>query len=523
MAHVESARVLPPANEYLKKATANAITLVVSGFTHCQECESRADRSRDFGGLHRRDEFGNEQQPKIDGCTRAPGGEQSAVLDDALIGQDGRQLIRDRKMCGISAAVEQARIVQHRGRGADRREPAAVLVMAQHEGAHAHVGTQVLHSWPAWKKKTVVRAVCNAREGRVSVHCQAVAAGHMDAIAESGNRHFDSCPSQQVDRGRSLNFLKSLREDCENGGHRVSLRRMAANAHGNLSGKHLVILGCGYVGSEVARQALQLGLNVTALTRNPASADRLRTAGVTAIAADLGTDEWHGRVQGGADFVLNCVSSGGGGVDGYRRSYVDGMRSILTWAQRRPAGTLIYTGSTSVYPQGGGATVDETAPTAAAGETAQVLLEAEGLLRNHPGACARWFILRLAGIYGPGRQRLLDQVRAGEVAGRAQDHLNLIHRDDICRAIWAALQAPAVRKDEVFNVADDGAATRGEIVGWLSARLGVPHPRFTEGPAAGRRATTPDRIIANARLKHMLGWRPAFPSFREGYAALLNG
>jgi nucleoside-diphosphate-sugar epimerase len=344
----------------------------------------------------------------------------------------------------------------------------------------------------------------------------------VDAVAEGGNGHLDPCPAQQVDRSNGLYFLKSFREDCENGGHRVSLGRMTANAHGNLSGRHLVVFGCGYVGGEVARQALQRGLKVTALTRNPATADRLRTAGVTAITADLGTDGWHSQVQGGADFVLNSVSSGRGGIDGYRLSYVEGMRSILAWAQRGPAGTFIYTGSTSVYPQGGGVAIDEEASTVGTGDTAQVLLEAERLLRNHAGAFARWFILRLAGIYGPGRHRLLDQVRAGEVSGRAQDHLNLIHRDDICSAIWAAFQAPAERKDEVFNVTDDGAATRGEIVGWLSARLGVPLPRFTEGPAAGRRATTPDRIIANAKLKQTLGWRPAFPSFREGYAAMLE-
>jgi nucleoside-diphosphate-sugar epimerase len=291
---------------------------------------------------------------------------------------------------------------------------------------------------------------------------------------------------------------------------------------------------------------------VTALTRNAAKADSLRAAGAGVIVADLAGDEWHARIPGGADFVLNCVSSGGGGVEGYRRSYVGGMRSILAWARHEPAGTLVYTGSTSVYPQGGGVTVDETASTEGASETARVLLEAEGLLGEgrdgrpaRPGKTEdpdssksslgttdtdgpavrpyqRSFILRLAGIYGPARHRLLDQVRAGEVGGRAQDHLNLIHRDDICAAIWTALQAPAEQKDAVFNVADDAAATRREIADWLAARLGVPAPRFTDAPAAGRRATTPDRIIANARLKQALGWRPAFPSFREGYAAVLG-
>ena len=99
--------------------------------------------------------------------------------------------------------------------------------------------------------------------------------------------------------------------------------------------------------------------------------------------------------------------------------------------------------------------------------------------------------------------------------------MNLIHRDDVCSAIWAAFGAPATLTDGLFNVADDGAATKAEITAWLAAQLGVPAPRFTGGPAGGR-APVPDRIIANARVKAALGWSPRWPSFREGYANLLS-
>ncbi|HWA10682.1 MAG TPA: NAD-dependent epimerase/dehydratase family protein [Opitutaceae bacterium] len=298
---------------------------------------------------------------------------------------------------------------------------------------------------------------------------------------------------------------------------------MTADAYGNLSGKHLVVFGCGYVGGEIARQARGRGLKVTALTRNAAKAEALQAEGIDAVAADLAGDDWHARIPA-ADFVLNSVSSGGGGAAGYRRSYVDGTRSILAWMRGRPAGAFVYTGSTSVYPQGGGETIDENASTAGAGETGKILLEAEELLRAAPSAVrGRGFILRLAGIYGPGRHRLLDQVKAGEVGGRAEDHLNLIHRDDICSAIWSALLAPPESGDGIFNVADDGSATRAEIAAWLATRLGVPAPRFSGAPAGGRRTITPDRIIANTRLKEVLGWRPAYPTFREGYGGILAG
>jgi nucleoside-diphosphate-sugar epimerase len=299
---------------------------------------------------------------------------------------------------------------------------------------------------------------------------------------------------------------------------------MIGPAHGNLSVKRLVIFGCGYVGGELARQAVARGVRVTALTRNEEKAAVLRAAGVEVVVAELASAGWHARLAGGAEWAVNCVSSGGGGLEGYRRSYVEGATAIAAWARARgQVGTMLYTGSTSVYPQGGGVRVDESSTTDGGGERAQILLEAERVVREAQGsAWARAFVLRLAGIYGPGRHHLLEQVRAGEVAGRGDFHLNLIFRDDICAAIWAALTAPATVEGGTFNIADDGAAPKAEIVAWLAARLGKPTPPFTGEPAAGRREVTPDRVIVNARAKAVLGWAPQFPTFREGYENLLS-
>ena len=294
---------------------------------------------------------------------------------------------------------------------------------------------------------------------------------------------------------------------------------MNGDATGNFDGKHLVIFGCGYIGGEMARQAVGRGLRVTALTRNAEKAAGLRAMGVATVVAELSADTWHAEV-GAADFALNCVSSGGGGAEAYRRSYLAGMKSVLAWAGARGAlDTLVYTSSTSVYPQGGGGCVDETSPASGRDERTAVLVETEALPRA--SAVRRRVVLRLAGIYGPGRTHLLKQVQAGEVSGVGTHHLNLIHRDDVCRAIWAVLGAPATPAEELFNVVDDGAATKAEITAWLAAQLGLPAPRFTGEPAGGR-ARVPDRIISNARLKAALGWSPRWPSFREGYVNLLS-
>lgn len=479
------------------------------------------------------DQLFNQQQSEIDRCSGAAGSEQTAVSHDSFCREDAGQLICHGEMCGVTPPRQQTGIMQHGGRGADGGEPAIRCVIPSRECPHPRIGAQVTHTWAARQKQAVVIARFDGGERGVGMHREAGSSCHVDAVTKRGDRDFDSRTAQQVDGRGCFNFLKSVREDCENRGHGMNLAGMSTDAHGNLSGEHLVVFGCGYVGSELARQAVAQGMGVTALTRNPETAAGLSAAGVEAVVAELASDEWHARIPGGASFVLNCVSSGDGGVDGYRRSYVEGMHSILAWARGGPVGTLVYTGSTSVYPQGGGAVVDETAPTEGASETARVLLEAEALLNagEAVGAaaaltagCRRRFVLRLAGIYGPGRHHLLDQLRggAGEIPGRGDQRLNLIHRDDAVAAIWAVFTAPPAVTGEIFNVADDRPGTRDEIVTWLAAKIGVPAPRCTGESGSGRRAVSPDRIISNEKLKARLGWRPVFPSFREGYAHILR-
>ena len=128
-----------------------------------------------------------------------------------------------------------------------------------------------------------------------------------------------------------------------------------------MAGRRLVIFGCGYIGSAVAQAALAAGARVEALTRNPDKAAALRAAGLAqVVVADLASTTWHAQIAGGPDFVVNCVSSGG--PDQYWQSYVVGMQSIVSWAAKvGQIGTMVYTSSTSVYPQGEGAVVDETA------------------------------------------------------------------------------------------------------------------------------------------------------------------
>lgn len=294
----------------------------------------------------------------------------------------------------------------------------------------------------------------------------------------------------------------------------------------SLSGKRLVIFGCGYVGSALAQAALAAGARVEALTRNPEKAAALRVAGLNpVVVSDLASTEWHKQIAGAPDFVVNTVSSGG--PDQYWQSYVVGMQSILSWAAASgPVGTMVYTSSTSVYPQGDGAEVDETMETPGATPNGRIISESEVLLQNAPpAAIRRRFILRLAGIYGPGRHHLLDQLREGVATlnGSGAHHLNLVHRDDIVAAILACLNAPAALASEVFNVADTAPARRSDVVQWLAEQLKTPAPPFDGGTTSRRGgAPMPDRIISSAKIQRTLGWKPKYPDYRAGFGEILG-
>jgi nucleoside-diphosphate-sugar epimerase len=290
----------------------------------------------------------------------------------------------------------------------------------------------------------------------------------------------------------------------------------------------IAILGAGYVGAELARLAIARGWRVAALTRNPAKATALRALGCEKVVeSDIASDTWHEGMRGPFSFVANCTSPGGGGVEGYRHSCVAGTKSVGCWLAKMPSGAVIYTSSTGVYPQGDGERIDESAPTESGESRGGLLREAEAILENAANAAGwRWFVLRLAGIYGPGRHHLLDQVRAGgALGGDPNVRLNLIHRDDVCSAILACLESERDVASGIFNLSDSSPRSRGEVAAWIARELGQPEVRFDDAPMpnpSGRR-TTPDRIIDATRFRETLGWSPRHPDFRTGFTEIMEG
>jgi len=293
----------------------------------------------------------------------------------------------------------------------------------------------------------------------------------------------------------------------------------------------MVIFGCGYVGRLLAAEAVARGIEVWALSRNArmlASLDCLPHA--RRICADLHTADWHAQVPGDWDYAVNLVSSAGGGLDGYRLSYLEGNRSIVKWAGHRLVQRYLYTSATSVYPQTSGEWVGEGDVPARneLSPNGRILREAEEELLASPVA-ETVLVSRLGGIYGPGRHLYLNRILEGasSIPGDGRGWLNLIHLQDIVSAIWCLLEAAPPGTRSIYNVVDNEPARKQEIVDWLANRLGRPSLRFdpqeqtARSPGRRTREGLPSRRVANRKIREELHWHPMFPSFREGYGQIL--
>ena len=128
----------------------------------------------------------------------------------------------------------------------------------------------------------------------------------------------------------------------------------------NLS-RSLLIFGCGYVGLELARQSLNLGWAVTAFTRNIQAARKAEELGAKSVTGILQDREWWDQLSPEYDHVVNSVGAYTPSLEGYHQSYLLGMKSIVDWLEQTNGNVrnLLFTSSSSVYPQTDGSLVNE--------------------------------------------------------------------------------------------------------------------------------------------------------------------
>jgi nucleoside-diphosphate-sugar epimerase len=277
----------------------------------------------------------------------------------------------------------------------------------------------------------------------------------------------------------------------------------------------VLIAGCGYVGEALGKLLLADDHEVWGLRRNP----RSLTTGIESIAADLAHPEDLADLPGGIDFVFYLVSPNGSEDALYRHAYVDGLRGLIAALHRdgqRPG--LLFASSTAVYQQHDGESVDESSEAAPDHWSGKRLLEGEQIaLQALPSAT----VVRFGGIYGPRRTQLIDRVRSGRAVYREDppQYTNRIHRDDCAGALHHLMNLE--NPDSIYLVVDNEPAEERAVLLWLAGVMGSPEPREAEKAEASKRPRGNKRC-RNARLVQS-GYTFRYPTFREGYSAVLEG
>lgn len=264
----------------------------------------------------------------------------------------------------------------------------------------------------------------------------------------------------------------------------------------------VLVAGCGYLGSALARLLGAQGWEVVAITRTQASAQALANEPFRVLACDLADREALAAL-GTFEAVIDCVSSGRGGADAYRRVYLEGARALI---EAFPGARFIFCSSTSVYAQADGATVTEESAAEPARETGQILRAAEKLVLNAGGTVAR-----LGGIYGPERWALREKFLEGRavIEGDGRRFINAIHRADAATALSFLLTQPP----GIYNVVDNAPTSQWEAYAVLARHFQRPLPPVAAPDLARKRGWT-HKAVSNAKLR-ALGWSPIYPSFRE--------
>jgi len=280
----------------------------------------------------------------------------------------------------------------------------------------------------------------------------------------------------------------------------------------------VLIVGCGYVGLPLGAELARQGHEVFGLRRNPATENELRTAGISPLFADITKLEELKKLPGGFNWVVNCAAAAGD-AENYRHVYLAGTTRLIEWLAADPPQKFVYTSSTSVYAQNDGLPVDETSPAEPSADTSRILVETEKVLLR--AASAQNFpaiILRVAGIYGPGRGQWFKQFLKGlaKMEGNGSRFLNMIHRDDVAGCIRAALQHG--RPGQIYNAADNEPVTQLQFFQWLAGALGKELPPTVPENLERRRGVTNKRV-SNAKLRAELKYEFQFPDFRAGYTA----
>ena len=270
--------------------------------------------------------------------------------------------------------------------------------------------------------------------------------------------------------------------------------------------RRILIAGCGYLGQAVADSFHNAGWKVEGWTVSMQSAQMLSGKPYPVYAVDISNADQVLARPGNFDAVIHCASTRGGDVDLYRRIFLNGARNLL---DRFPESVMLFTSSTSVYAQTDREWVTEESAAEPKHETGRILRETEQPVLDQGG-----IVVRLAGIYGPGRSYLLKRFLSGEavVDPKNDRFVNQVHRDDAAAALFLLLDRKSSRC-EIYNVVDDQPILQSNCYRWLATKLNRPEPPTGRSTSKRKRGRS-NKQVSNAKLRD-IGWALRYPTFAE--------
>jgi nucleoside-diphosphate-sugar epimerase len=278
--------------------------------------------------------------------------------------------------------------------------------------------------------------------------------------------------------------------------------------------KQALILGCGYVGKAFGASLVAHGVHVIGTCRCESGFEALTVQGIQPLLFNGSPAQQIVEAALVSDIILASIPPIPSGDPAFASFQAALSENLPAW--------IGYLSTTGVYgDRRGGWAFEDDAVTPQSIE-AERRAVAESQWRSLPSAA---HVFRLPGIYGPQRSAI-DQVKAGTARriDKAGQVFSRAHRDDIVTAMIASIQKPNAGR--AYNICDDLPCPSGDVILHACALLDVPTPPLLPFEAAGlsdmgKRFYSECKRVSNARAKAELGWRPAFPSYREGLADCL--
>ena len=266
-----------------------------------------------------------------------------------------------------------------------------------------------------------------------------------------------------------------------------------------------LILGCGYVGREVAKLWQQDSSQLTVTTTTAAKVEQLSKISDRVEIVNASDPEAIAKVIANQEVIL--LSVGAKGRDTYRQSYLETASNLVKALQTNTSvKQLIYTGSYAVLGDRQGQWTDETIPTNPVTEGGKILTETESVLLSANNDNLQVCILRLAGIYGQGRELIKIFGRAAGTTrpGSGEDYSNWIHLQDIVNAIELAREQKLAG---IYHVACDECLTTGEFFQRLFKAHNLPGITWDKTKKSTRAYNT---RLSNQKIKDA-GLKLAYP------------